>query len=86
MAEGQTGEGKTAETQAFSNETARNPIIFPSSAPVCELGHLPPGGRYNGFAVLFHYISLLYLNGLTQLGKPSRFAAGDEDLTGYDLV
>ena len=46
MAEGQTGEGKTAEMQALSYETAQNPTIFPSSAPVCELGHLPPGEGY----------------------------------------
>ena len=47
MAVGQTGEGKTAEMQAFSYENTQNTNIFPSSAPVCELGHLPPGEGLN---------------------------------------
>ena len=32
------------------------------------------------------YLSALNLDGLTQLCTPSRFAAGDEHLTAYDLV
>jgi len=44
MAEGQTGEGKTAEMQAFSSEAAQKPIIFPSSV-ICSANATFPQGK-----------------------------------------
>ena len=44
MAEGQTGEGKTAEMQALSYETAQNPLIFPSSV-ICFANATFPQGK-----------------------------------------
>ena len=44
MAEGQTGEGKTAETQALSTENAQIPIIFPSSG-ICFANATFPQGK-----------------------------------------
>jgi len=44
MAEGQTGEGKTIETQAFSIENTQNPAIFPSSV-ICFANATFPRGK-----------------------------------------
>ncbi len=44
MAKGQTGEGKTTETQAFSFESAQNPSIFPSSV-ICFANDTFPRGK-----------------------------------------
>jgi len=46
MAEGQTGEGMTAETQALSTENAQISTIFPSSVICSANATFPPqGGR-----------------------------------------
>ena len=44
MAEGQTGEGMTAETQALSTENAQNPPVFPSSV-ICFANATFPQGK-----------------------------------------
>ena len=44
MAEGQTGEGKTIETQVLSTENAQNPTIFPSSV-ICFANATFPQGK-----------------------------------------
>jgi len=44
MVEGQTGEGKTIETQVLSTENAQNPTIFPSSV-ICFANATFPQGK-----------------------------------------
>ena len=56
MAEGQTGEGKTAETQALSAENAQPPPIFPSSV-ICFANATFPQGKAV-YTFKFQFISL----------------------------
>ena len=70
MAEGQPGEGNTAETQALSTENAQSPIIFPSSV-ICFANATFPQGK----AVLLFKFQFIVIGGrFPQLSSPRRFS------------